>query len=75
MTLDKKSETCVIYMISFNLIPGIHPDKAAQIAFLLAKEVRILDKYSDFANVFSEKKTLVLPEHTKLNEHAIPGRR
>ena len=58
-------------MISFNLTPGIHSDRAVQIASLLAKEVRILDKYSDFADVFSEEKALVLPEYTELNEHAI----
>ena len=69
--LDEKSETFVVYMASLNLAPGIHPDKAAQIAFLLTKEVKILDKYSDFTNVFSEEKALVLPERTELNEHAI----
>ena len=69
--LDKKSETFVIHMAALNLTPGIHPDKAAQIASLLAEEVKILDKYSDFADVFSKKKALVLPERTELNEHAI----
>ena len=58
-------------MAFFNLAPGIHPDKMAQIAFLLTEEVKILDKYSDFTDVFSEEKALVLPERTKLNEHAI----
>ena len=69
--LDEKSETFVVHVISLNRTPGIHPDRAAQIASLLAEEVRIPDKYSDFANVFSEEKALVLPEHTELNEHAI----
>ena len=31
----------------------------------------ILDKYSDFVDVFSEEKALVLPEQTDLNKHAI----
>ena len=35
--LDEKSETFVIYVASFNLIPRIHPDKVAQIAFLLVE--------------------------------------
>ena len=69
--LDEKSETFIVHMVSFNLTPRIHPDRAAQIAFLLVEKVRIPDKYSDFANVFSDKKTLMLPELTKLNEHAI----
>ena len=71
MALDEKSETFIVHVASFHLAPGIHSDRAAQIAFLLAKEVGILNKYSDFANVFSEEKTLVLPERIKLNEHAI----
>ena len=69
--LDEKSETFVVHITSLNLIPGIHLDKATQIAFLLTKEVQIPDKYSDFINVSSEEKALVLPEHTELNEHAI----
>ena len=58
-------------MASFNLAPGIYPNRAVQIAFLLTKEVKIPDEYSDFTDVFSEEKALVLPECTKLNEHAI----
>ena len=38
---------------------------------MLTEKVKIPDKHSDFADVFSEKKALVLPEHTNLNEHAI----
>ena len=58
-------------MASLNLAPGIPPDRAAQIASLLTKKVKIPDKYSDFTDVFSEEKALVLPEHTELNEHSI----
>ena len=54
--LDENSETFVVHMASFNLAPGIHLDRTAQIAFSLTKKVKILDKYSDFADVFSEKK-------------------
>ena len=71
VALYEKSETFVVHIVSLNLTPGIHPDRAAQIASLLAKEVRIPDEYSDFADIFSEKKALVLPEGTKLNEYAI----
>ena len=53
------------------LAPGIHPDRAAQIAFLLTKEVKISEEYSDFTNVFSEEKALVLPEQTEFNQYAI----
>ena len=71
VALNERSETFVVYMAALNLTPGIHPDRAARIAFLLTEEVRIPDKYSDFADVFLEKKALVLPECTELNEHAI----
>ena len=69
--LDKNSETFVVHVAFFSLVTGIYPDRKAQIASLLTKEVKILDKYSDFTNVFLEQKALVLPEHTKFNEHAI----
>ena len=70
-TLDEKSETFVVYVASHNLVPGIHLDRAAQIASLLTKKFKILDEYSDFANVFWEEKALVLPERIDLNKHAI----
>ena len=38
---------------------------------LLAKKVKIPTKYSNFSDVFSEKKTLVLLRLIKLNQHAI----
>ena len=69
--LDEKSETFVVYVTFLNLVSEIHPHKEAQIAFLLTKKVKIPNKYSDFTDVFSEEKTLVLPKHIKLNEHAI----
>ena len=64
---NENSETFIIFVISPNLIPGLYPDKAAQITSLLADKVKILVKYSDFAYVLLEKKALVLPERTKLN--------
>ena len=36
---------------------------------LLAKQVTILAKYLDFADVFSKKSAEVLPERTGINEH------
>ena len=67
--LDENSETFVVPVASLNL--GIHSDKEAQRASLLTKEFKILDKYLDFADVFSKEKALVLSERTELNEHAI----
>ena len=71
--MDENSETFVVYVASLNLAPtpGIHPDRAAQIASLLTEEVKIPEEYSDFTDVFSEEKALVLPERTESNQHAI----
>ena len=69
--LDENSKTFVVYVTSLNLTLGIHPDKAAQIASLLAEEVKIPDEYSNFADIFSETKVLILPERINLNEHTI----
>ena len=67
--LDGNSETFVIYVASLDL--GIHPDREAQITLLLTKEIKIPDKYSDYVDIFSEEKALVLLERTELNEYAI----
>ena len=69
--LDVKSETFVLHVASLNLAPGIHPDRAAQIASLLTEEVKNPNKYLDFTDVFSAEKALVLPKRTELNEYAI----
>ena len=69
--LNLEHETFVVHVASLNLVSRIHPDKEAQITSLLTKEIKILDKYSDFTDVFSEEKALVLPKCTELNKHAI----
>ena len=71
VVLDEKSETFVVHVSSLKLSPGIYPNKEAQIASLLIEEVKIPDKYSDFTDVFSEEKALMLLECIKLNKHAI----
>ena len=60
-----------MFVISLDLVLGIYPDREVQMVSLFTKEVKILDKYLDFINVFSEEKVLVLPKHTKLHKHAI----
>ena len=49
----------------------IHPAKKAQLTLLLAKQVTVPAKYSDFANIFSKNSANVLPERIGVNEHAI----
>ena len=69
--MDENSETVVIYVSFLNLTLRLYPDRVAQIASLPAKEIKIPDEYSDFADVFLEEKSLVLPECIKLNEYTI----
>ena len=68
--LDKHVKVFVVHVTSL-LTMAIHPAREAQIALLIAKEVKISTKYSDFSDVFLEKKASILPEATKLNQHAI----
>ena len=48
-----------MYMTFLSII-AIQPFRKALIALLVAKEVKILIKYSDFSNVFLKEKTLIL---------------
>lgn len=57
--LNKNTKTFEMHIIFLKAIAVkilIYLDKKAQIASLLIEKVLIPNKYSDFANVFSEKK-------------------
>lgn len=49
----------------------IHPVKNIQIFLLIIKKAIIPKKYLDFFNMFLEKKALVLPKITELNQYFI----
>ena len=68
--LDKHIETFVLHVTSLSTML-IHPARKAQIALLVAKEVKIPTKYSDFSDVFLEEKASILLKITELNQHAI----
>ena len=69
--LDEYVEAFVVHVAPFTLKIIIHPTQKAQIALLLAKEIIVLAEYTSFANIFSEKLAVVLPEQTSINEHTI----
>ena len=70
--LDEHVEAFVVHVTSLSLNSmSIHPAREAQIASLVAEEVKIPTEYSDFSDVFSEEKASILPEATELNQHAI----
>ena len=68
--LDEHVEAFVVHVTSLSTM-AIHPSREAQIALLVAEEVKIPTEYSDFSDVFSEEKASILPEATELNQHAI----
>ncbi len=51
----------------------MHPSRRAQIAHLKADEapIKVSSKYADFADVFSPKLAVELPEQTGINDYAI----
>ena len=71
--LNENIKTFVVHVsfLSLRSKMTIHPARDAQIASLLAEEVTVPAKYSDFANVFLKESTEVLTERTEINEHAI----
>lgn len=70
--LDGNFKTFVIYIASLSLgSNSTNLDKEAEIVFLIVEEIKIPNKYSDFTNIFSKQKTMVLLEQIKLNKHAI----
>ena len=70
--LNKNVKAFVVHITSTNLnLMPIHSAQEAQIALLIAKEVKISTEYSDFSDVFLEEKTSILLEKTKFNQYAI----
>lgn len=57
--LNENVKIFVIY-IAFLLI--IYLVRIVLIAFLLIKKIKILNKYSDYTNIFLKKKAVVLPK-------------
>ena len=69
--LGKNIEIFVVHVSSLRSGMSIYLAKKAQMAFLLAEKVPILAKYSDFANLFLEELTNILPKKTRVNKNAI----
>ncbi len=72
---DPKHKLFIVYMATLNIDSDdeINPSKKAQIAYLKADEApsKLSNKYADFADVFSPKLAIELPEHMKINDHTI----
>ena len=71
MVLDENVEAFVVHISYLGSRISIQPARKAQLALLLTEKVTVQTKYSDIADVFSEKSAKVLLERTGTNEHAI----
>ena len=80
--LDLEHETYVVYvgLVSSDVSPSssplelnIHPSRRPQVSDLIAEEAltKVPAEYSDFVDVFSPDLASELPEHTRINNHAI----
>ena len=71
--LDENIKAFVVHVsfLSLKLKMSIHPAQEAQIASLIAEEITVVAKYSDFPNVFSKRLAEVLPKCIGINKHPI----
>lgn len=72
--LDQNFETFVVHIVVLKTLLSkllIQSDRKGQITSLFIKKITILNKNSDFANIFSKKKALILPDQTNLSKYAI----
>ena len=79
---DSEHETYVVHIgsVSSIVLPNfsllelnVHLFHRPKISGLVAEKtlIKVLAKYSDFANIFSSDLISKLPEHTKINDYAI----
>ena len=73
--LDPKHEAFIVHIaaLSVNSFDDVHPSRKAQIAYLKADKApsKVPSEYADFVDVFFPKLAAELPEHTRINDHAI----
>ena len=80
VALDPEYETYIVYIrsVSSNASPSfsqfnVYSSQQSQISGLIVEETptKVFAKYSNFANIFFLDLTFELPEHTRINDHAI----
>ena len=69
--MNENIEAFVVYISSIGSRMTIYLAREAQMALLLVKEVTVLAKYLDVADVFLEKLANVLSKETGVNKHTI----
>ena len=72
---DPEHEVFIIHVaaLSVDSDDEVHLSKSAQIAHLKMDKtpIKVSSKYADFADIFLSKLATGLPEHTRMNNHAI----
>ncbi len=72
-TLDPEHEAFEVHIAAFSVNSSneVHPSKSAQIAHMKADEAlsKVLNKYTDFANIFFPKLAIELLEHVGINDY------
>ncbi len=73
--LNPEHETFVVHIAALSVDSGdeMHPSRKAQIAHLKVDTApfEVPSEYADFADVFSPKLVVELPEQTEINDHTI----
>ena len=69
--MDKNVEAIMVHVAFLTSKMSIQLAQEAQIALLIAEEVIVPAKYSDFADIFSKKSAKILSKYTKINKYAI----
>lgn len=75
LVLNKKA--FVVHMAYLVAKILIHPIQKAQITLLLHQKISVMNEYTDFSDIFSQKSTAVLPNYLDINKHVIdqkPGK-
>ena len=70
MALDEHIEAFIVYITSLAIM-SLYLVRKTQMVLLVNKELQSPFKYSDFSDVFLEKKALVLPKTSNLNQYVI----
>ncbi len=75
VALDPEHQAFVVHIAALSVNSGdeVHPSRRTQIAHLKVDEApsKVSSEYANFADVFSPKLAIKLPEYTGINNHTI----
>lgn len=71
MVLDENDEAFIVQVATFMLKITIYPTQKTLILLLIIKKVILLDKYSNYANLFLKDSVVELLKQINLNKYSI----